>query len=317
MSTSLAGRPARRVLATGWRIAQVGVPVVVLTLLARSLGAEPFRAAVDAVSAPVVLAAVGITGVSTVCAAWRWQQVAAQLGIRIPLSRAVPAYYRSQLLNVALPLGVVGDLHRGLGSGRENDDVPRGLRSVVWERVAGQVALGVLTLLALLVVASPLRRPAALFTAGLAVTGLVVVVVTSLLCANRRPRRLVAELRSAAFGRRTWWRVGLASTGAVVGHTGVLLLAVAATSSEALEPRLVPVALLVLVAAALPLNLAGWGPREGAAVGLFSVVGMSAGQGLQVSVVYGVLALVGVLPGLAVVSADGWRAFAQRRVLHA
>jgi len=58
-----------------------------------------------------------------------------------------------------------------------------------------------------------------------------------------------------------------------------------------------PLALVVMLAAAIPLNVAGWGPREGAAAWVFAGAGLGATQGATVAVVYGVLALVATLPG--------------------
>jgi hypothetical protein len=56
---------------------------------------------------------------------------------------------------------------------------------------------------------------------------------------------------------------------------------------------------------ALPLNVAGWGPREGVAAWAFGAAGLGADQGLATAVVYGVMALVAVLPGLLVLVAEG------------
>ena len=51
---------------------------------------------------------------TTLCCAWRWRIVARGLGVDLPLGTAVAAYYRSLFLNVTLPGGVVGDVHRGM-----------------------------------------------------------------------------------------------------------------------------------------------------------------------------------------------------------
>ena len=51
-------------------------------------------------------------------------------------------------------------------------------------------------------------------------------------------------------------------------------------------------AFVVLVAAALPTNIAGWGPREGAAAWVFALVGLGAATGTSVATAYGVLALI-------------------------
>jgi hypothetical protein len=67
---------------------------------------------------------------------------------------------------------------------------------------------------------------------------------------------------------------------------------------------LVPVALLVLVASGLPVNVAGWGPREGAAAWVFGAAGMGAATGGGASAVYGVLALVATAPGAVLLVRD-------------
>jgi hypothetical protein len=51
---------------------------------------------------------------------------------------------------------------------------------------------------------------------------------------------------------------------------------------------------------AVPLNVAGWGVREGAAAQAFVLVGASAAQGVAVATTYGVLALAATLPGAVV-----------------
>ncbi len=66
----------------------------------------------------------------------------------------------------------------------------------------------------------------------------------------------------------------------------------------------VALAALALLAMSLPLNVAGWGPREGAAAWTFAAVGLGAAQGVSTAVVYGVLSLVANLPGLAVLLLD-------------
>jgi hypothetical protein len=77
-------------------------------------------------------------------------------------------------------------------------------------------------------------------------------------------------------------------------------VAARAAGADASLARLAPLVLLVLVASGLPLNIAGWGPREGAAGWLFGLAGMSAQQGVATAVVYGVMVLAASLPGALV-----------------
>src|SRR5688572_27883356 len=67
--------------------------------------------------------------------------------------------------------------------------------------------------------------------------------------------------------------------------------------------QLIPLALVVLLAAAIPLNVGGWGPREGAAAWGFSATGWGAGAWAAVATAFGVLTLVSVLPGALVLFA--------------
>ena len=144
---------------TVWRWGRVLGPAVVLGVLVWRLGTGPFLTGVRAVDGRALAAAAGIALLTTVCCAWRWQIVARGLGVPLSLPAAVAAYYRSVFLNVTLPGGVVGDVHRGVSHGRDVRDVSRGLRAVVWERSAGQVVQAFLTVAVLLVLPSPWRWP--------------------------------------------------------------------------------------------------------------------------------------------------------------
>ncbi|HET6937270.1 MAG TPA: lysylphosphatidylglycerol synthase domain-containing protein [Nocardioides sp.] len=87
---------------------------------------------------------------------------------------------------------------------------------------------------------------------------------------------------------------------AVAGHLAIFLAA-AASVGVALTPlQLLPIGALVLLGAAVPLNVAGWGPREGVAAWAFAAYGSTASVGLAVSVTFGVLAMVATLPGLLI-----------------
>ena len=83
----------------------------------------------------------------------------------------------------------------------------------------------------------------------------------------------------------------------VAGHLATFLIAARSAGATAPLTRLVPLALLVLLAMAVPANVGGWGPREGAAAWTFAAAGLTASAGLATAVVYGVLTLAACLPG--------------------
>ena len=140
-----------------WWWARLAAAAATLAVLVWRLGTGPFLDGLRAVDGGALAAASGLAVLTTVCCAWRWRIVARGLGVDLPLGTAVAAYYRSLFLNVTLPGGVVGDVHRGISHGRDTSDVGRGLRAVAWERSAGQVVQVVLTVAVLLVLPSPVR----------------------------------------------------------------------------------------------------------------------------------------------------------------
>ena len=261
---------------------RVAATVATLAFLVWQLGTGPFLDGLHAVDAGALAAASGLAVLTTVCCAWRWRVVARGLGADLPLGMAVAAYYRSLFLNVTLPGGVLGDVHRGLN---------HGLRAVVWERAAGQVVQAVLTVAVLLVLPSPVRPVMPYVALGLLMLAGGVVLAP-------RARRS-SWLRGA---RRAWPAVTLASALIVVGHALTFLIAARTAGVTAPPSELLPLALLVLLAAALP-NVGGWGPREGMTAWAFAAAGIGASAGVTTAVVYGVMVLFASLPGAAVLVA--------------
>jgi uncharacterized membrane protein YbhN (UPF0104 family) len=88
------------------------------------------------------------------------------------------------------------------------------------------------------------------------------------------------------------------STLAVAGHLLVFLVAAASVGVDLSPLQLLPIGALVLLGSAIPLSVAGWGPREGVAVWAFTAFGAPAALGLTVAVSFGVLATLATLPGL-------------------
>jgi uncharacterized membrane protein YbhN (UPF0104 family) len=299
-----------------WRWARPAAAAATLAVLVWRLGTGPFLDGLRTVDGGALAAAAGLAVLTTVCCAWRWRIVARGLGVDVPLGTAVAAYYRSLFLNVTLPGGVVGDVHRGISHGRDTSDVARGLRAVAWERSAGQVVQVVLTVAVLLVAPSPVRAAIPLVALALlaAVAGVVLaarvrpaVSRVGGVGASRLSRLRIAATRDVRDGllpRRAWPAIALASALVVAGHTVTFLIAARTAGATASLSLMLPLALLVMLAAALP-NVGGWGPREGVTAWAFAAAGLGASRGVATAVVYGVMVFVASLPGAAVLVA-GW-----------
>jgi uncharacterized membrane protein YbhN (UPF0104 family) len=298
--------------APNWRAAwwwvRLAIAAGTLAVLVWRLGTGPFLDGLGMVDGRALAAGAGLAVLTTVCCAWRWRVVARGLGVDLPLATAVAAYYRSVFLNLTLPGGVVGDVHRGFSHGRDTSDVGRGLRAVAWERSAGQVVQVVVTVAVLLVVPSPVRG-----AMPLVVLALVAAVAGVTLAARVRPavggspwarvRSAAArDLRAGLLAGRAWTAIALASALALAGHTATFLIAARTAGVTAPPSRMLPLALLVLLAAALP-NIGGWGPREGVTAWAFAAAGLGASLGVATAVVYGVMVVVASLPGAVVLMA--------------
>jgi uncharacterized membrane protein YbhN (UPF0104 family) len=301
--------------------------VVVLAVVIWRVGTGPLLDGLKAVDGRALLAAAAVVFVTTFCCAWRWTIVARGLGVRLSLPAAIAAYYRALFLNLTLPSGVAGDVHRGVSHGREVHDVGRALRAVVWERAAGQVVQAVLTTAVLLVLPSPVRSamPFVVAAAAAAALGLVLVARVGVGDSGSRWTRvrhsMVTDIRNGVLRQGALPAVVLSSTVIVVGLAVTFLVAARAVGVTAPISRLVPLAMLALLAMVLP-NVGGWGPREGVTAWVFSAAGLGAGRGAAAAVTYGVLVLVASLPG-AIVLFVGWlprrrlsRTVPRRRVVY-
>lgn len=297
---------------TVWTCARLAGAAATITVLVWRLGASPFLDGVRSIDSRALAAAAGLAVLTTVCCAWRWRIVARGLGLQLSLSAAVAACYRSVFLNVTLPGGVVGDVHRGVSHGRDVSDVSRGLRAVAWERTAGQVVQVALTVVVLLVLPSPVHS-----SMPLVAIAVVTAVLATVLVARARPGggrsawarfwdAVACDIRDGLLTRGAWLGVTLASVLVIGGHVVTFLIAARTAGTTAPLSRMLPLALLVLLAMVLP-SVGGWGPREGMTAWVFGAAGLGAAQGVATAVVYGVMVLVASLPGAAFLAAAWFR----------
>ncbi len=259
-------------------------------ILARLAGATPGW----------LILATGLLSAQIVLSALRWRLTAGALGQGFGRRLAIREYHLAVLANMALPGGVLGDAGRAL---RARDVAGAGLAraatAVVLERLAGQLALVAALLLGLAL--WPGGTAWALgVAAGLSLAAAAVV-------AMRRSRsEPLARLARAI--ERAWWRGGiwrrqLLYSAAILGVNLGAFAAASLAVGAPLDPRAALLILpLTLAAMLIPLSVAGWGLREGAAAALWPLAGLTAEAGIAASVAFGLCALVAALPGLAVLA---------------
>lgn len=300
-----AGRGARQALLLAAKVA------VSLGLLA-TLAAASDLAALEALltrlqplhAAAAVLLLAGILAVS----GFRWWLVGRAIGAPLPLRDCLALMFIGGFFTQVLPTSVGGDAVRSLLAARRGLSYGKAFGGVLLERAGGLLALVLMAAGGVLWLGDRLQ-PAAL--GGVLLLALpVLLAVLALLCrldwlplpatlAHRaRPLAvLAADARRVLLAPATAIALLLLSAVAQLLTVGAVFLLAAGlglplsfTDSLALVPGIVLIGFF-------PLSFAGWGVREGAAVLLLGVVGLSADAALAVSVLFGLGLLAAALPG--------------------
>ena len=253
-----------------------------------------------------VLLAVAISVVQVAVLAWRWRFTAGCLGVDLSYTAAWREYYLSIFLNQVMPGGVVGDVSRAWRQARAQTRVrePGGpaVRAVIFERLSAQAVMTAVALVSLLALPVIVNRGSrlVLFGAG-AVAVLIVIAMVVWMRRQSSAQSLVGQVLAdldAAHLSGPVFAAQLVSAAIVVGtYLATYLTAARAVGMDTPLPVLLPLVAPVLMSMLIPVTVAGWGLREGAAAVLWGAVGLTAADGVLVSVAYGLLVLIGSLPG--------------------
>ena len=221
--------------------------------------------------------------------ALRWRITAGALGNDLPRGWAVQEYGLSVAVNTFLPGGVMGDLARIARS--RNLGWRNAAASVLIERLAGQVALGIVALGALAAWLGTAR--AVMIVAA----GLVALLVADQVWPKLRPLLVRAWCAPGIWAAQ----LGLSLAILAVNLSG--FWAAARAVGLSLPPAAaVTLVSLTLLAMLVPLTINGWGLREGVAAALWPLWGIGAAQAVAASMAFGLAcmgaALIGVIPWL-------------------
>lgn len=280
--------------------------VLIIGFVIRSVDASALFEELARVSFYVLLPALALTVFQVALSAWRWRYTVERLGLPLAYPVAVREYYLATFLNQVLPGGVLGDVNRAWRHGSGAGERLSAVHGVAIERLSGQLVLGLVVALSV----------GWLVSSGLLTFGpwdggqwLVIVAVVIILGAWLVVKTAIASylqrLRHDLYLsllNRTVLPVQLGSSLLVLAsYLGVFLcLAWGAGYLDSVESGVVIAGLgsILLLSMVIPLTVAGWGIREGAAAVLWPMVGLPAEQGVALSVGYGALVLVSSLPGV-------------------
>jgi len=289
------------------RALQIAVALGLLALLWRVAdGAAAIGHLADARPGWLAAALAALT-VQTLLSALRWRLTAGQLGIALQPRTALREYYLSQIVNQALPGGVLGDAGRAVRARAQAGLLASG-QAVLFERLAGQVALAAIFAAA---VAGTLAVPGGFDWPGWLLPPVVLICACAAaaalglaLAGPHLPGRAGRMMRGAGadFLRAVWapgvrMRQTVMSLGTALCNIAAFALCAAAVGLNLPPATVLALVPLILFTMLVPLTVSGWGLREGAAAALLPLAGATAAEGLAASIAFGLAVLVAALPG--------------------
>ena len=284
---------------------RVVATVFILTLIMRSINAAQVWQVLMKTRLDYLAAALLLQFGSTAVSAYRWQMIMQNLHFGQNFAFYWRSYFKGMFFNQGLPTSIGGDAVRMLDIASRGFRKRDALYGVMVDRIIGLGALMSLTLLAYLlnpdVLPKQVHRPILLIISAGALGFFSIFFIKYFTWLNRYPKlaiiSIIAErLHQALSSQRLLLVVasllipilallGFFATGWALGLRVSLITYFA----------IVPPALVLTV---IPISLAGWGVREGALVGLFSLIGADKTAVLMMSLLYGLTLIVVSLPGL-------------------
>jgi uncharacterized protein (TIRG00374 family) len=246
---------------------------------------------------------------STTLAAYRWYLVMRPLGYEQGFGFYLKSYFKGAFFNQGLPTSIGGDAVRVLDVARLGERKRDAFIGVFIDRVLGLVGLLLLNLVVSLF--NPALLPQGLFLTinvliSLGLLGFVALFLLQhwQLLTRWRVSRFFYKISQhlamvLATPRQSLVQLLLSVAVHFLSMLAIFLIGRSVELDFSLTTYLVvvpPAILLTLI----PLSLAGWGIREGALIGLFTLLGADKVTVLSMSILYGIVLIVASLPGLLV-----------------
>ena len=284
---------------------RVVATVFILTLIMRSINVAQVWQVLKKTRLDCLAAALLLQFGSTAVSAYRWQMIMQNLHFGQNFAFYWRSYFKGMFFNQGLPTSIGGDAVRMLDIASRGFRKRDALYGVMVDRIIGLGALMSLTLLAYLlnpdVLPKQVHRPILLIISTGALGFFSIFFIKYFTWLNRYPKlaiiSIIAErLHQALSSQRLLLVVasllipilallGFFATGWALGLRVNLMTYFA----------IVPPALVLTV---IPISVAGWGVREGALIGLFSLIGADKTAVLMMSLLYGLTLIIVSLPGL-------------------
>jgi hypothetical protein len=293
--------------------AKIAVTALLIALVARAFDLRGVGDYLSRVDAPTALALVAVAIGVLPLQAWRWLMVLDVAASRLRFGRALVIVLIGHFFNQTLPSTVGGDAMRMWYAYQAGVAPGNAAATVIFDRLIAVSGLLVLTACGLpwlleLVPDAPARSAiAAVVAAGFGGFALAIALAhfPRLIPDWRIARGFAARARALVASPLTVLAGALISAAGFVAFSWMvfhLAQAVGVRLTFTHSLLLVPPVLLI---AAVPVSLAGWGVREGAMVVALGFVGVEPAAAFALSVLFGLAIAVSSLPGALLWLAGG------------
>ncbi len=304
-------------------VAKLMIALGLLWLLLRSIDVHKVGGMLAKSDVTLFLTACMLLASGVAINALRWARVMENLDRPIGTGNAITGNFEAMFFNQILPTGVGGDAIRSLRAYDAGASTGFAIIGVLIDRAFGLWFVALSICVAPLwassaMVASPsfqiLAWVAALVVAG----GIGTAVVGSLMKSDAFPRWAVPVTALVqAFAQVCRAPRSMADIGGALLLSNLVTIASFALCARALGVEAawwdVTVILQGLVLASiLPISVGGWGVREGAAILLFSNIGVGTNEAVSISILFGLVLTVVGLAGAVVWLLSGYQRFGGR-----
>jgi len=290
----------------GWFI-RIIITIVILFLIFRNIEFQSVKNIIVQADIKLLLLAVLFQLLSTLVAGFRWGKVMSKLDFAKDRPFYIRSYFKGSFFNQGLPTSIGGDAIRVLDVASNGHRKRDAFIGVFIDRILGLAGLLILNLAANYFLPELLPDNLYFMINLIVLTGLIgfiAFIYIHKIKALYKGRMLNYILRISVQLNKILHNLSSIFFHLIIGvliHLFSIINIYLIGQSVGLDYDLLTMAVIVppvILLTLIPVSLAGWGIREGAMIGLFSLIGAATANVLSMSILYGIILIVASLPGL-------------------
>ncbi len=242
-----------------------------------------------------------ISVIQYLLSAYRWKYISLQSGHDMNYIFCIKYYYIAGFLNNILPGGVIGDIYRAY-SAKSSDqrviDLSKSVTSIVLERLSGQIMLILFFIISLSLYFIKNEKYEAFFYMFIPV--LISVLIFYFIFKKvvfTQENKIIISFKKIFTGT-VFWNHTVLSFFVVISYITIYIISAQSLGIYVDYLAFFVFTPIILFSMTLPVSIGGWGVREGTALLLALLLGLSSSSSISVAIMYGFLNLLCSLPGL-------------------